>query len=62
MVAIRDFRHTDVSGNVSAKDARLPVDAPQLGDASDLDPLDHEDVTGVVETGAMRTNEFPGVK
>ena len=40
----------------SAGDATL--DLPQLGYPSDLDPLDDEDIAGVVEAGAVRANEL----
>src|SRR4249920_1041304 len=34
------------------------LDLPQLGYPSDLDPLDDEDIAGVIETGAVRANEL----
>src|SRR5437879_13135402 len=39
---------------------RMESDFSQFGDASDLDPLDDEDVAGVIETGSVRRNEFAG--
>ena len=34
------------------------LDLPQLGYPSDLDPLDDEDIAGVIEAGAVRANEL----
>ena len=35
-------------------------DLAELAHPSDLDPLDHKDVAGVIEAGAVRTDELAG--
>ena len=40
----------------------LSSDLAQFGDAADFHPLHHEDVAFVVEAGAVRATNLPGVK